>query len=91
VTTPTIEAIEVGGKRLYASELVTLTQPLSRDAIAHTVQKMLASVDRAYALDLVVMLQLSARIAEDTGERITLDDFAREEGWEDELNELRSQ
>ncbi len=88
----TIKRVEYVGESLpVAPENVTWTEPATDEARRRRVSEVLARVDNGYALDLVVMLQMRARMAKDTGERLSLDDFAREEGWEDELNDLRSE
>lgn len=73
------------------AEKTTLTQPLSDAEVIGAIRGVVARVDRGYALDLVTVLQIQARTAADTGERLTLDEFARVEGWADELKQLRSE
>lgn len=74
-----------GGQSLQPSETTTLTIPLSAQTIGEAISEVVARADRAdreYALDLVTMLQVRARMNEDTGERISLDEFASREGFD---------
>lgn len=77
-----------GGQSFQPSETTTLTIPLSDREIGETISEVVARGDREYALDLITVLQIKTRLAEDTGERITLDEFARQEGFD--LDEFRS-
>ena len=92
MTTPTISRVEMeGGQPLEVSDTTTLTQPLSDEQIRERILEVLSGSEREYAIDLVTALQLKRRIAEDTGERLTLDQFAEVGGWADDLERLRSE
>ena len=92
MTNPTIDDVEIAEHSpLQLPENATLTEPLSDDLIRRAISDVLARVDREYAFDLVTVLQIHARTARDTGERLTLDEFAEDTGWADELAQLRSE
>jgi hypothetical protein len=67
---------------------MTLTQPLPEREIREAISNVLAKTNREYALDLVTMLQVKARIAGDTGERLSFARFADEVGID--LEQLRA-
>jgi hypothetical protein len=89
LTVKTVE-IEVGDDKGHAlPENTTLTAPLSVDVIGRAIGDVVARADRGYALDVVTMLQIKARLSKDTGERLSLDEFASQEGFD--LAQLRSE
>jgi len=53
----------------------TYTVPLSRREIGEIVSRVVAASDTKYALDLITALQAQKRVSEDTGERLSLDEF----------------
>lgn len=79
--------IEIAGDDLPAN--VTITQS-SEDEIRESVRAVIAR-ERDQALDMVTALQIKARMTVDTGKRLTLDEFAAQTGWSDELAQLRSE
>ena len=89
MTTPTFERVEVGGQILEASETTTLTRPLSAREIGQAISAVVASGDRGFAIDLVTALQVRTRLAQDTGERVMLAEFAAREGFD--LDQLRAE
>jgi hypothetical protein len=84
VTTPTIETIEIEGRTFSASEETTLTQPRPAEEIAERIQMVVS--DSRYkadeAFDVVTVLQIKARIAADSGERLSFEEFADEVGFD---------
>ncbi len=72
-------------------ENATLTKPLPDHDVRRAISDVVTRADVGYALDLITMVQLKARLAADTGERLTLDEFADALGWPDELAQLRSE
>jgi hypothetical protein len=93
-TTPEVTQVDLltGDEvRSRFPEGTTYTKALPQAEIARAISNVVARADRDYALDLVVVLQVRARMAEDTGERLTLDEFASLEGWEEDLAHLRSE
>lgn len=91
MTSLTIKAVEYGDAATELPERTTLTMPLPERDVADAISNVVARADEDYALDLITMLQVKARIAEDKGERLSLDEFARLEGWGDDLAQLRSE
>lgn len=91
LTIKAVEYVSEGGNAPELLETATVTQPLSAREIAEAISDVVARADETYALDVITMFQVKKRIAEDAGERVTLDDFAHEEGWGDELAQLRSE
>ncbi len=87
VTTVEVDA----GKGTPLPDNASLTAPLPSDEIRQAIGQVVARADRGTALDIVTVLQIKARITEDTGERLTLDEFADLEGWGDELAQLRAE
>lgn len=77
------------GEHATFPENATLTTPLSAEEIRQAISDVVARADRGYVLDLVTALQVKARIAEDTGERLTLHEFADQVGFD--LEQLRSE
>lgn len=91
LTIKTVEYLSDGEHAPELPETATLTQQLPAKEIAEAISNVVARADEDYALDLITMLQVRKRIAKDTGERLSLDEFAQEEGWGDELAQLRSE
>lgn len=63
-------------------ETATITQPRPEAEIRAAVAEVLLRSDRMLAEDLIIAFQVRARLAEDTGERIELVDFIRQEGFD---------
>lgn len=94
MTNPATEDVEIrppAHSPLQLPENATLTEPRPEEEIRRAILDVVARVDRDIALDLVTVLQVQIRMAHDTGERLTLDEFAEETGWADELAQLRSE
>jgi hypothetical protein len=62
-------------------ENTSVTVSLSAQEIGHAISDVVARADRDYAIDLITALQLRVRLAEDTGERLSLAEFATQEGF----------
>lgn len=84
MTTPTIETIEIEGRKFSASDETTLTQPRPEAEITERVRQVVAeSRDKADAtFDVVTVLQIKARMAADTGERLSFEEFADQVGFD---------
>lgn len=85
----TVEYADEGDATPGLPESATLTMPLPVREVAEAISNVVARADEDYALDLITMLQVKTRIAEDTGERVTLEEFAAEQGFD--LAQLRSE
>jgi len=53
---------------------------LSAREIGEAVSGVLAASDRDYALELITVFQAQARVAEETGERLSFEEFADQVG-----------
>lgn len=76
-------------ERRKLPENASLTTPLPTEEVRQAISDVVARADRGYALDLVTVLQIKARLSADTGERLSLEAFASQEGFD--LAELRSE
>ncbi len=65
----------------------SVTKPLPENEVAQAISDVVARADEDYARDLVTVLQIKARQDEDTGERLSLAQFADEVGFD--LAQLR--
>lgn len=63
-------------------ETATITEPRPADEVRKTIAAAVLKSDRDLAEDLMIALQVSERMAQDTGERVELIDFVREQGFE---------
>lgn len=91
LTVETVEVVENDHGRVLP-ETATITRPRPIEEIRQSIREVVDRADQAaeeYALDLVTALQVQARLAEDTGERISLEDFAVSEGFD--LSQLRAE
>jgi len=70
-------------------ENATLTVPRPRDEIVRAISQVVARADEDFAREMVTVLQVRARLASDTGERLTLAEFADQEGFD--LAQLRAE
>jgi hypothetical protein len=92
VTNLEVTAVEFDSAESTAlPENASLTKPLPREEVRQAISDVVARADENYALDLITVLQIKTRITEDTGERLTLNQFAELEGWGDELTQLRAE
>jgi len=89
LTVKTVEFTRDDDSTYGLPENATLTESLPDRDIADAISDVVARADQGYALDLVTVLQVRARIAEDTGERVSLLDFAAEHGFD--LAQLRAE
>ncbi len=90
--TPTITRVEMGGRLLTASEDTSLTtQPLPEAEIDATIERVVSDSRklRDQIFDVVTVLQIKARLAADTGERLTHAEFADQVGFD--LEQLRDE
>jgi hypothetical protein len=67
----------------------SITESSSTQEIRRTISDVVARADEDYALDLVTALQIKTRLAQDTGKRLSLTEFAEREGFD--LAQLRSE
>jgi hypothetical protein len=90
VTTPTITKVEANEQRLWSPEATSLTEPRPATEISAAIESVVsrAHADRDRDLDLITALQVRARLAEDTGERLSFAEFADQVGFD--LAQLRA-
>ncbi len=62
-------------------ETATITEPRPADEVRKAIAAAVLGADRGLAEDLMIAPQVRERLAEDTGERVELIDFAREQGF----------
>jgi len=76
---------------LESSDSTSLTQALPESVISAAISGVVARArsDRDYVLDMVTVLQIKARMAEDTGERLSFAEFADRVGFD--LAQLRAE
>jgi hypothetical protein len=63
-------------------ETATVTEPRPADEVRQAIAAAVLKADLDLAEDLMIALQVSERMARDTGERVELLDFVREQGFE---------